>query len=363
MDFTNGQSSAPSVRHHSFTMKPNPSAISFSLVTGLTLFGLAFSPGSVRGQGSPAAATVSAANAFLATLNETQRAKAVFAFGDDAQRKRWSNLPSGIYQRAGLRLGDLNKAQREAALALLAAALSETGYEKVVGIMEGDEVLPKPEGNRNIAFGRDEYFLSLLGGPSLTDPWTIQFGGHHLALNVTLAGGQGTLAPSHTGAQPATFELAGKIVRPLGQENDLGFALINALDATQQKQAILGAKFRDLVLGPGQDGKTIVPEGVKASSFNEKQRELLLDLIRQWVGIIRDDAAVPKMNEIKAGLDETWFAWSGPTKPGGAAYFRIQGPAVFIEYAPQSLGGDPTRHIHTIYRDPMNEYGRKFRKP
>jgi hypothetical protein len=69
------------------------------------------------------------------------------------------------------------------------------------------------------------------------------------------------------------------------------------------------------------------------------------------------------MAEVKAGLEETWFAWSGPTTPGSAAYFRIQGPGVWIEYAPQRMGGDATQHIHTIYRDPTNEYGRKWWKP
>jgi hypothetical protein len=66
------------------------------------------------------------------------------------------------------------------------------------------------------------------------------------------------------------------------------------------------------------------------------------------------------MAELKDSLAETWFAWSGPTKAGSPAYFRIHGPAVFIEYAPQRMGGDPAQHVHTIYRDPANEYGRKW---
>jgi len=40
----------------------------------------------------------------------------------------------------------------------------------------------------------------------------------------------------------------------------------------------------DLVLGPGQDGKTIQPEGLKASSMNEKQRAMLLDVISEMGG-------------------------------------------------------------------------------
>ena len=152
-------------------------------------------------------------------------------------------------------------------------------------------------------------------------------------------------------------------MRPLGRENDLAFELVNSLDASQRRQAVLGAQFRDLVLGPGQEGRTIVPEGVKVSSFNARQRALLTDLVHQWVGIIRPDAAEPKMADVKAGMGETWFAWSGPTAQGSAAYFRIQGPTLFIEYAPQGLGGQPTQHIHTMYRDPSNEFGAKWLKP
>jgi hypothetical protein len=68
------------------------------------------------------------------------------------------------------------------------------------------------------------------------------------------------------------------------------------------------------------------------------------------------------MAEIKSGLNDTRFAWSGATTadPGRniTAYYRIQGPNLVIEYAPQPLGGDPSLHLHTMYRDPTNDYGR-----
>ena len=43
----------------------------------------------------------------------------------------------------------------------------------------------------------------------------IQFGGHHLAINLTLAGSEATLAPSLTGAQPALLHdsKAARLVR------------------------------------------------------------------------------------------------------------------------------------------------------
>ena len=191
----------------------------------------------------------------------------------------------------------------------------------------------------------------------------IQFGGHHLALNITLVGEQHTLTPSHTAAQPARYELEGKTVRPLGHEVDKAFALISSLDEVQRKQAILGSQFHDLVLGPGRDGQTIQPEGIKGSALTEKQRERLLDLASEWTGILHEAVAKAKMDELKKNIAETWFAWNGPTEKGGTAYFRIQGPTVVIEFAPQRMGRDPTQHIHTIYRDPTNDYGAKWLKP
>ena len=310
--------------------------------------------------------TVAAAKAFLATLDDAARAKVSFAFNSD-QKSKWSNLPVGIYKRNGLRWGDMSAAQREATLKLLATALSKQGLQKVKEIMEGDETLRTSDSGRGGGpiFGRDEYYLALLGAPSLTEPWMIQFGGHHLAINLTIVGKSNVLTPSLPAAQPSTYKLNGETVRPLGRENDKAFALINSLDAAQQKQAILPYQVGELVLGAGEDGKTIEPEGVKVSALNNAQKEKLLDLIHEWVGILNDEAAAAKMAEIKANLPETWFAWSGPTTQGSAAYFRIQGPTLFIEYSPQRMrggGGLDLNHIHTIYRDPTNDYGARLVK-
>ena len=342
---------------------------------------------------SPATRIVSAANAFLSTLDEKQRQGVLFAFGDEQQRKRWSNLPTGFVPRGGISLKDMAPAQRTAVMALVASVLSENGFEKVQQIMEGDEALrideeknpgqsrggggpppgPPPSGQPALPgppklsgqlFGKDLYYISILGTPSEKSPWMLQFGGHHLALNITIAGEHEILTPTLTAAQPAIYNLNGKTVRPLGKESDKALALLNTLDAQQQKRAVLTYRVADLVLGPGQDGKTIQPDGLKASEMNERQRAMLLDLISQWSGIINESAAAARMDEIKAGLDETWFAWSGPTivVPGSniTAYYRIQGPQLVIEYAPQPLGGDPAMHVHTMYRDPTNDYGRKL---
>src|SRR4030095_11468959 len=153
---------------------------------------------------------VASAQSVLATLDEAGRAKVQFPY-DGPQKTRWSNLPSPMYQRNVLRLADLTPAQRASIMAMLAVALSQDGYRKIVDIMRGDEVLRKAQSSQGgrgrgttgggPAFGEDQYYLAFVGTPSTTAPWMLQFGGHHLAINLTLAASQATMAPSLPAAQ------------------------------------------------------------------------------------------------------------------------------------------------------------------
>jgi hypothetical protein len=341
---------------------------------------------------------VDAANSFLATLDEGQRQHVLYSFSDQTQRARWSNFPTGFVPRGGISLKEMTPQQQAAAMAMLATVLSPQGLEKVQQIRQADDDFknngskrgprgggPPPPGaggpppqsgsggppggprgpggpQGGAMFGSDLYYISFLGTPSATQPWMLQFGGHHLALNITIAGSEGVLTPTLTGAQPALFHLNGETIRPLGRESDKALTLLTSLSDEQRKQAILGYRVADLVLGPAQDGRKIAPEGLKASAMNDKQRTQLLDLIGEWAGIINETAAKRRMEQMKNDLNETWFAWSGPaTADPGAnimAYYRIQGPHLVIEYAPQN--DEPANHVHTMYRDPENDYGSRL---
>ncbi len=318
---------------------------------------------------APTPRAVAAVNAFLDALDAKQREKALYEFGSE-RKSRWSNLPVTFVPRNGVRLGDLTKAQRNLAMDAVAAVLSKSGYQKVVDIMDGDQQLAEGKGGKGGKgkggkggkgggkggmFGADLYYLAIFGKPSATQPWMVQFGGHHLGLNVTVVGKHFVLTPTHTGAQPTRFERKGKEVRPLGVENDTAFKLVNALDEKQRAQAVLSTRpQQELLLGPGHDGKKIEPEGIKGSALTAKQQAMLLDVIGAWVNIVEPEAALARMAEIKDKIPETYFAWKGPTTKGSAVYFRVQGPAVVIEYAPQQ---GSTGHIHTVIRNPHDDYG------
>ena len=282
--------------------------------------------------------------------------------GEQYGKAVWSNYPVSDVLRPGLQLGSLNVAQRDAAMHLLQTMLSPMGYQKVLDIMGSDQALS--ETGQPFCSGTACYTMGIFGEPSDTKPWMVEFGGHHLGLNIAIAGTNGVMTPTLTGAQPSVYQRDGKTVRVLAQENDKAFALLDALDETQRKHAILNYEVDDLVLGPGHAGEQIQPEGLKASAMNDRQKALLLDVISEWAGIVQSAYAGPRMEEVKAGLNDTYFAWSGPIthKPGqnGSSYYRIQGPRIVIEFSPQGVGGDSTMHVHTIYRDPTNDYGVKF---
>jgi Protein of unknown function (DUF3500) len=379
-----------------------------SVTVGVGLTCLALKPAQEQ---TTASQIVNAANAFLSTLDDKQRQAVLYSFDDQEQRQRWSNFPTGVVPRGGISLKQMSEQQRAAAMQLLSIVLSPMGLEKVNEIRMADDDFkvngsqhhrpgggpppgnngppngpggpprqfanggpppPRPGGpggprhgqpfNPGDLFGSNLYYFSFVGKPSTTAPWMLQFGGHHLALNITFAGNRDVMTPTLTGAQPAKFNVNGQTIRPVGRESDKALALLKSLDDKQREQAVLTYRVPDLVLGPGQDGKKIAPEGLKASAMNENQRVMLLDVVSEWAGIINETAASARMAQLKAELDDTWFAWSGPTnfEPGSniTAYYRIQGPHLVIEYAPQN--DEPANHVHTIYRDPTSDYGQQL---
>jgi hypothetical protein len=308
--------------------------------------------------GAAAEAVLSATQEFLTTLDDQQRTS-VTAERTQANLSQWSNLPDQLFERAGVRMDGLSAEQQAAVSKILQAALSPEGYAQVSQIATADGVLAT-QGGPDLDFGADHYWIRILGTPAATGEWTVQYGGHHLAVNATMAGKDVTLAPTLWGAQPASYAAAGTTAEPLCGETTKAFALVDALDAEQQKAAILTTPIKEIVLGAGQDGKTLAQEGVQASTFTAAQKALLLDLVDEWVRPLNPDAAAAKLAAVEQNLDRTTFAWYGSTQIGNPIYYRVQGPTFTIEFAHQQGQGANAggiTHIHSIYREPGNDYG------
>ena len=306
------------------------------------------------------AQVVAATESLFGQLSESQRQAVSFRFNDDEQRLRWSNLPSGIFARRGLRMGDLSESQRSAVMGVLKATLSPAGYQAVVDNVEADEQLNSGAGRGRVIFGRDEFYFAVLGQPSLKEPWMWQFGGHHLAVNATIVGTKITLAPSLTGGQPMHYKAGQRAVSQMSEEITVAAKLVQSLTVEQRGKAVVSERFGDMVWGPGRDDMVPQPEGIQGRDLSAEQRQQLLSLLLLRVGLLNAEDAGERRGELEKGLDDTWFSWRGALTADGASSYRVQGPSVFLEYAPQSMGGKPAEHIHAMYREPGNDYGLRW---
>lgn len=303
---------------------------------------------------------VAATNAFLATLEDDEKAAVAFASADTAQKQRWSNLPGGVFKRAGLRWADLDDTERAAWLEVMKITLSQEGYRRVIDEWRADDALAaNSPGGVRAQFGMGFYYIALIGTPSETKPWQWQWGGHHVTINATIVGPNLSLTPSFIGVQPASYtDSDGKTVRPLGDIERDAFVLLSWLEPEQRRAAILGRSAIDVVLGPGEDGKTIAPQGLRADRMSADQRAALMRLIAHYTGLVNEEDGALRTVEVQSQLDATYFAWYGPTEPGSAIYFRVTGPSLVIEYGAQGPGAPS--HIHGIYRDPTNDYASRY---
>ncbi|WP_265516896.1 DUF3500 domain-containing protein [Nitratireductor luteus] len=298
---------------------------------------------------------VKAADAFLNRLDEEQRKAAVYPFTDNTQRSNWSNFPDGPVQRGGVRRGDLSDEQNAALDALLGEILSEDGVRNIAYQLAAEDMLDSGIGGPN--FGSDFYYASLLGEPSVSEPWMLQFGGHHLAVNATVFGSEISFSPMLTGGEPLNITYEGQAVYVTEAETAAAQALMDALTAGQKEVAIIGDQPINLLLGPGEFGTVLAPEGIRGSDLSDEQKRLLLDVIDARLGFMNDNDFAAKMETVRSEMDDTYFGWWGPVGTLGAAYFRVTTPSLVMEYAPQDMDGDPTDHAHNMYRDPKNDYG------
>jgi hypothetical protein len=290
---------------------------------------------------------------------------------------RWLNIHPYI-MRHGILLENLTDAQRAAALAILEASLSATGYETARNIMHLNETIREMTGSDE-EYSEWLYWFSIFGTPSADEPWGWQIDGHHLIVNCFVRGDQIVMTPTFMGSEPVEAPLGAYAgIRVFAAEEQQGLELIRALSPRQQDQAILFRTVISTDLPPGrfrgpdgriqggayQDNIRLPYEGISAGEFSAAQQSLLLNLIETYIGRMRPGHAALKLAEVKQHLGETRFAWMGETDEDSVFYYRIHSPVLLIEFDHESGvafdNPEPTRtHIHTIVRTPNgNDYGK-----
>jgi Protein of unknown function (DUF3500) len=333
-----------------------------------------------------------AADALLSNLNREQLARALFGFGegDEAERRDWDFIPK--YRPRGLPLREMTDRQQVLAQQLLATGLSLPAYSQAVAIMSFENVLRELNKDRMGLQASEirhpgKYLFSFFGEPHAEQTWAWRMVGHHVALNFTIVDGS-YVAPTPLlfGAEPAEFGA----FKPLRDDEDRGFALLDLLDSAQQRQAIIHdvappdfvtrvvSKLGDEEL-PGDHElgfdhyvisdrdrqllKWVRSEarGLPGSAMTRSQFEAFEGMIAAYVSRLPDDAAARHLERVRAqGLEQFTFAWAGQPVRGKPHYYRIQGPSFLVEFENAQVGGGlpgEGNHIHTVWRDPDNDFG------
>jgi hypothetical protein len=334
----------------------------------------------------------SAADALLSNLTREQLAKACFPFEAEDERRDWDFIPK--YRPRGLALREMTDRQQVLAQQLIASALSLPAYAQAVSIMAFENVLRELNGSRErMGLVASEvrhpgkYQFSFFGEPQAEQTWAWRMVGHHVALNFTIVDGT-YVAPTPLlfGAEPAQFG----VFKPLVEDEDRGFALLDALDASQRAQAIIHdvappdfvtrvvRKLGDEEL-PGDhelgfDHYVISDHdremlkwirhqarGLPGSAMTSAQFDLFRDLLTAYVNRLPPEAAAQHLDRLAgAGLEQFTFAWAGQPERGQPHYYRVQGPSFLVEFENAQVGGglpQPANHIHTVWRDPDNDFG------
>ena len=307
-------------------------------------------------QGAPAGreAMARAATAFLATLDDTRRGRAAFAF-DAAERLNWHYVPR---RREGLPFKDMPAPSRAAAHELLKASLSAAGYAKALNVIRLEEVLRQVESFGFLSRDPENYAVSVFGTPGPDAPWGWRLEGHHLSLNFALAPGRpAAVTPAFMGANPAAVGAGPhKGLRTLKDEQDLGLALARSVDAALRPRMVIAASAPgDIVSGPGRTESLRTPQGVPLGDLSADQRAQALRLVETYARNLRAEHAEAELARLRdAGVERVHFAWAGPLDPARPHYYRMHGPTVLIEYDNTQNGAN---HIHSVWRDPRGDFG------
>jgi hypothetical protein len=294
-----------------------------------------------------------AAEGFLATLGPPET-DAVAGRLDGPEFRDWSYLPG---PRAGLPLSEMTQTQRDAALTLLDTGCSATGSQTARAVI-GLDIIRRQLGGGDPQPGDDRFWFRVFGRPAADGAWAWRVNGHHLAVHVTVAGGDLTVTPSFFGSEPGTV-LTGphEGLRVLTAEEDLARALLADLDEDRRRAAITSEVAPSDILtrnDPVADLSRITG-GIAHGDLTSGQQDGLQRLVRHYFDRTPEPASAAAWAAAReAGLDEIRFAWAGGTRPGEGHYYSVLGPTFLLEYDNTQ---DDANHVHSVWRDLSDDWG------
>ncbi|WP_165226681.1 DUF3500 domain-containing protein [Aquisphaera insulae] len=299
------------------------------------------------------ASMAEAARRFVDSLDDAQRAHATFAFGSP-ERVNWHWIPR---PRKGIPIKDLRPEQRALAFGLLDTGLSTRGNLKATTIMSLEEILRVDEKGTGPVRDPELYFVSVFGTPGDPSGWGWRVEGHHLALNYTLKGGRVVSAtPFMFGSNPAIVRSGPhKGLRNLAEIEAPVDALLASLTDDQKKAAIVRGVAPDVTTTPNSAKlASAAAEGIGCEKLSAEQREIVAKIVRAYAANFPPPIEAQILRQLADSEAGLHFAWYGPADRSKNHAFRIQGPALFIDFNDTQ---NDVNHIHTFYRGVEDDFG------
>jgi hypothetical protein len=331
------------------------------ILAGAALLGTAALPRTAANANealAPAGELLAATRKFLGGLEPDKRKAASFAW-NGSEWRGWNYFGVGGYIKPGLRLEQMNAAQKAAAWDLLATLFSPGGIEKTRNVMTLQDVLAA-RGDGAGERSSERFSFAVFGTPGEAGAWGFRLEGHHLSQSISVRDNQiVAVTPSSFSANPNRVT-AGRHagLNTLKDEEALARGLIGDLAPKLQAKARQSdSALRNILSYAGRERANAQKVGVAAAELSSAQRDLIGQLIETYaMSYLAAPLAAAQRTRVTSGDREAvHFAWYGPNTAEKAFGYRVIGDGFVIE-----MGSvDPAaQHLHTIYHDLRNVLGR-----
>jgi Protein of unknown function (DUF3500) len=307
---------------------------------------------------APAANLLAAARKLLSSFDADQRKAASFAW-NGPEWNGWNYFGVGGFIKPGLRLEQMNAAQKAAAWDLLATVFSPAGLAKTKNVMLLQDILAA-SGNGAGQRSSQRFSFAFFGTPAETGAWGFRLEGHHLTQSIAVRDGRiVSVTPSSFSALPnrvTSGPHAG--LNTLKDEEALARRLVGDLAPKLQARARLSDRaLGNIVSYAGRERANAQKVGLPAAELTSAQRDLIWQLIETYaVEYVSPSLTAAQRARVQSGdRDAVHFAWYGPNTRDTAFGYRVIGDGFVIEMG--SVDAE-AQHLHTIYHDVANVLGR-----
>jgi len=333
------------------------------VLAGGALLGLTALPNETAAANDPglalAADLLAATRKLLSSLDGDQRKAAAFAW-NGLEWNGWNYFGSvGGFIKPGLRLEQMNAAQKAAAWELLATLFSPAGLAKTKNVMLLQDILAA-SGNGAGQRSSERFSFAFFGTPAKTEAWGFRLEGHHLTQSIAVRDGRiVSVTPSSFSALPNRVTSGPHVgLNTLKDEEALARRLVGDLAPKLQARARLSDRALGNIMSyAGRERANAQKVGLPAAELSSAQRDLIWQLVETYaVEYLSPAFTAAQRARLRSGDKEAvHFAWYGPNTPETAFAYRVIGDGFVIELGSVDAAA---QHLHTIYHDLGNVLGR-----